>query len=660
MPAARKPLPEGFELHPTNSQQVRCMTCYESNPAGSADMNIDDFALPDTSIRPSLMNNHNPQGSLPLWGYLDMENTRTLDPETERKNIQHQFDQILINELFSNDTAEEDGSETNIIEALNNCGLDDEPTEEFNTFNTTSTARDSDYFPYPNKLMMLLDLINNLPRLHLSAAHFKLILWLLRDSGVPNVPSYYTYQKMKVELQTMCGSEPQPCKSTVGNYFYVNDPRDAVKKNFANPHVVKHMNYYPEEVEGPISEVWQAKHHMKYHPSKHTPMLSSAGKQFYIDEVARLSDNCLVIPKRWLKQKGIICADAHSVMIGHDGKWEIQAEIISVSSELFKYTYLDIEPAMEGVDWKECLDPISVPKMPNPDRKLVPDGYDLYDVFIPLWADDVSGNKSKQYNKHINMYTVSSNLPGRLLHQEYFVQFVSTSPNATSPEQFSAIKDMIKQMCGARLHVPSLPADNPQQAEEACHAGGNSNLLCRKCNLGVACSAAQTRERLASQLKAATLGVKSDVIEMQRKTGTKDKVAQYWINILLEKLNKMKKESPDLSADEITTILEAWLDEQPGDKINPLLDIAVRLQSTDLDGLTVPPLRAAYMMQYNNNLIRKHFKTLMQTMAFHVHDMVTPAQFQLIKSVGELGAMLWIHEINDMELYVVRVILSMV
>ncbi|KAJ3806011.1 hypothetical protein F5876DRAFT_91250 [Lentinula aff. lateritia] len=77
----------------------------------------------------------------------------------------------------------------------------------------------------------------------------------------------------------------------------------------------------------------------------------------------------------------------------------------------------------------------------------------------------------------------------------------------------------------------------------------------------------------------------------------------------------------------------------------------VRLQSTDLDGLTVPPLRAAYMMQYNNNLIGKHFKTLMQTMSFHVHDMVSPAQFQLIQSVGELGAMLWIHEINNMESY---------
>lgn len=81
---------------------------------------------------------------------------------------------------------------------------------------------------------------------------------------------------------------------------------------------------------------------------------------------------------------------------------------------------------------------------------------------------------------------------------------------------------------------------------------------------------------------------------------------------------------------------------------------AIRLQSAELDGLSVPPICAAYMLQYRNGLIGKHFKTLMQTMAFHVHDLVTPAVFTLIKAVGALGAVLWVHQIENMDEYLVR------
>lgn len=81
--------------------------------------------------------------------------------------------------------------------------------------------------------------------------------------------------------------------------------------------------------------------------------------------------------------------------------------------------------------------------MPNPLRLLAEDE-ELYVIMLPLWCDDVSGNVSKQYNKHINFYATNSNLPGRLLQQEYFVKFVSTSPHATSPEQFSAVMDQVK------------------------------------------------------------------------------------------------------------------------------------------------------------------------------------------------------------------------
>jgi hypothetical protein len=81
--------------------------------------------------------------------------------------------------------------------------------------------------------------------------------------------------------------------------------------------------------------------------------------------------------------------------------------------------------------------------MPHPMRTLV-EGEDVVVIFTPLWVDDVSGNDSKQYNKHINTYMQNSNLPGKLLNQEFFVRFVSTSQYATSTEQMADILELIK------------------------------------------------------------------------------------------------------------------------------------------------------------------------------------------------------------------------
>ncbi|THU86067.1 hypothetical protein K435DRAFT_684434 [Dendrothele bispora CBS 962.96] len=574
---------------------------------------------------------------------------------------------------------------------------------------------------------MLLDIMDNLPCLRLSTAHFKLILWLLRQAGIQNVPKYDAFRQMQERLTKTCCTEPKECTSSLGNHFYINDPREAVKQQFANPQVISHMNFYPEETDGPISEVWQAERWKEFDPSDLTPMYSSNGKQFYVDEVAMLDDGRVAIPRIWIKRQGTLHADCNLVDIAPDGMWSFSVELKSVRADQFESNYLEIVDSMPDttIPWK---DPALVPTMPNPKRALVGKDEDLYVVMIPIWADDVSGNKSKQYNKHINLYTQNSNLPARLLQQEYFVNFVSTSPHASAPEQFAKIHKIIndthtnpikcynahtRRTCRVILRVPSLPADNPQQSEEASHIGGSSNQFCRRCHvggthrekesdsgyhslfeIGVLRSVAETKNNLTEQLRTAMLGGDDKrVSTLQTATGTKDKVAESWIEILRNRANAILEACPTTSENELVTELSKWLDEQPGDKMNPLLDIAgldptrdtpveilytillgivkytwfmfhsritdesqrqlfvSRLQSTDTDGLTIPPLRAAYMMQYRNGLIGKHFKALMQTMVFHVHGLVTPAEFEVIKAVGELGAMLWVPEIDNMEQY---------
>ncbi|KAJ7197464.1 hypothetical protein GGX14DRAFT_374923, partial [Mycena pura] len=356
-------------------------------------------------------------------------------------------------------------------------------------------------------------------------------------------------------------------------------------------------------------------------------------------------------------------------------------------------------------------------------------------VMVMPWADDVSGNKSKQYNKHMNMYAQNGCLPGRLLQQEFHMHFVSTSPHASSAEQFAALRDHVKETeknpirtynaatqrpCRVILRVPVLPADNPQQSEEASHMGSQANYPCRKCHwggtkknketgrvavvrtdavyhdchlAGIARNAGEIRDELQKQLDLATRGEAKAIEARQKASGTKDKVTQWWIEQLIKRATTMREENPRRSVDEISRELKSWLDGQLGDKMNPLLDItgldpsqdtpvellhtillgvikyiwhflnterwkdidrhllAIRLQSTDLSGLSVPPVQASYMFQYKNNLIGKHFKTLMQILALHVDGVADSKDLQLIVAAGDLGARLWAPVINNMDDY---------
>lgn len=152
--------------------------------------------------------------------------------------------------------------------------------------------------------------------------------------------------------------------------------------------------------------------------------------------------------------------------------------------------------------------------MPNPDRILA-DAEPLYTSFIDYFGDDVSGNESKSWNKHWNIYFSHRNLPHTMLQQEFHIHFLSTSPFASVSEQYSALKEQMEWVIwhwlrqpahhltrstqtkpiqvhdaatgeGAKTRV-SLDADrsdNPMQSEGACHIGPGGNCDCRKCKNG--------------------------------------------------------------------------------------------------------------------------------------------------------------------------------
>jgi hypothetical protein len=84
------------------------------------------------------------------------------------------------------------------------------------------------WHPYPSKLMFLLDTIDNLPRLRISSALMKALLWLLEELGVRNVPSFTALKEIQTSIRKSVGVPTIHSKSSKGNAFSFNDPRTLI------------------------------------------------------------------------------------------------------------------------------------------------------------------------------------------------------------------------------------------------------------------------------------------------------------------------------------------------------------------------------------------------------------------------------------------------
>jgi hypothetical protein len=73
--------------------------------------------------------------------------------------------------------------------------------------------------------MFWLDVLNSLPRLRLSEAQMKIILFVMKQIGCKDVPSHAAYKKLRVALNKLCGASTVRRVSELGNIFYTNDPR---------------------------------------------------------------------------------------------------------------------------------------------------------------------------------------------------------------------------------------------------------------------------------------------------------------------------------------------------------------------------------------------------------------------------------------------------
>ncbi|KAJ7349930.1 hypothetical protein DFH08DRAFT_913873 [Mycena albidolilacea] len=565
--------------------------------------------------------------------------------------------------------------------------------------------------------MFLLDTLDNLSRLRVLSSLMRAILWVLKEARCKDVPSFDRLRKVQKDLCSECGIPSIPCKSVQSNIFFMNDPRKIIAQDWSNPATRKLIRVYPEIPEdGIIREFWWRK---TMDLDVLSPMYNAAGKHYYVNEVSRLQDGRFVIPVCWVTFRGKVYADTYAVELNDQGEATIiDTKTTLICSDILNENYHDLEHVDTIPKWTASTKEAGYSDcMPNPKRKIAA-GRPMYSSFVNYFSDDVSGNRTKSWNKHWNAYMTHKNLPRELHQQEFHVHFVSTSPNASTSEQFQEFKtaaepvevhDEFGEAFCFCLYVNAGASDNPMQSKVACHIGGKGKFYCRKCGIGRTQQEKATNERyhalfeggtprtkekilkeLEKQVELACSRVAKPIQNSQTATGVKDVYTQFWIEDLISRFREMRKDKAR-SLEDIKQELIQWTVDNR-DKIyslflsmkgfDPARDTpieilhtillgvvkyvwhithtawspeekqkyAVRLQATNVDGLSIHAIQSAYIMQYAGSLIGHQFKTLVQTNIFHVQSLVSDLKFKAWKAAGELSALLWVPEIrNPME-----------
>ncbi|KAJ6619171.1 hypothetical protein B0H10DRAFT_1946995 [Mycena sp. CBHHK59/15] len=92
-------------------------------------------------------------------------------------------------------------------------GLEDpEPVEiQGGQQRSNSSSSSSEWFPYPSKMMFLLDTLDNLPRLCISNSLMHVFLWVLKEDKCKDLLSFEKLRRIQKKIRSECGIPTIPC-----------------------------------------------------------------------------------------------------------------------------------------------------------------------------------------------------------------------------------------------------------------------------------------------------------------------------------------------------------------------------------------------------------------------------------------------------------------
>ncbi|KAG1735638.1 uncharacterized protein EDB91DRAFT_1250472 [Suillus paluster] len=468
--------------------------------------------------------------------------------------------------------------------ASEETSLDDETDSNFGI--ELLVAPDNPAYPWPTKAICFIifhyitALLFSSPRLPFSEAQKKAVLSWARELGACDVPSLYALNRVQESVRTLVGNPTEKITARSGNIFYLNNVGKAVAKDYANPLTRFAMQDYPEDGDKGMSQVFNGDKMMFELPSP--PAAKVDGEIYFVNELLQDVSGDYFIPEHFF-----LASD--------------EREMIPTSNFRRSFREISANDNELACGLTESSNKY-VKLVPNPLRTKS-QGRMVYSVPLIIFMDDVSGNISKQWNKHHAIYMSNANLPREMLEKEFCIRFVTSSPHAAPMEMMSAMQDSIRKAMESgvfswdckheeevmlELYGLFLGGDNPMHAEECSHAGLHCNFFCRTCEVGGTKEYKESDEGYKSIFVPGTPRTPAGTAEEIHAqfasalcSGVKDTRTAYILDMVVELGKKLRKRGAGIQAKPECEV-KAILEKQLGDllqgsmiegAINPLLGV---------------------------------------------------------------------------------------
>ncbi|KIK78201.1 hypothetical protein PAXRUDRAFT_17013 [Paxillus rubicundulus Ve08.2h10] len=334
-------------------------------------------------------------------------------------------------------------------------------------------------YPWKSESEFVTHLLFSSPCLHFSDAKKSALLEWVKALGPPDVPSMYAVKKTQERIQKLLGNPMEKISMASDNTFYLNAISKAIAMITWKMDKVKCRKFIME------TRFWKVFQMILPHHARQ-------GGYF--------------IPKKFFQARlqSSKSVDAEVLALGHKvslmGEWfSVDLEMVITPASTFFHTFKDIQHESSESDINFTASSAAHAKLiPNP-LQIKSGGQMVITVPLIVFMDDVSGNISKQWNKHHVIYMSNALMPCEMLKKEFCIWFVSSSPHATLLELMQGLKESIQKAVNDPIiafdvkyqeEVMLIPydlflvGDNPMQAEECSHGGLKCNYFCHTCKVG--------------------------------------------------------------------------------------------------------------------------------------------------------------------------------